>query len=373
MRVLALIVSLGISFSMAVPAQALADAPPLREDHPDRHVVVKGDTLWDISAKFLKSPWLWPELWRANDDHIKNPHLIYPGDVIYLVMTPDGPRLMKMETVKLSPTVHAEPLVKADAIPPIPYAAVQAFLHRPMLADAGVIAKAPKLIASEDGRSLSGTGDRVYVDGGATDAGKWNVVRLGKPLKEPATGEVLAHEIAYVGDARTLVQGSPATLEITSVEREAQAGDHLIPAVVEDKLDFVPRAPTKAVAGQIISVVGTNQVSGRYATVIINKGKQDGLEAGLVLAVVHSGKTLGRNRSFEPKAGYFDSLNERGSASPLAVFNETGAQQAADDATQLPDVRTGLVMVYRVFDRVAYALVMESYKPIYPLDRVGNP
>lgn len=373
MRLQALILSLGIAFSLAIPAPATADVVKLREDAPDRHVVVKGDTLWDISAKFLKSPWLWPELWRANDDHIKNPHLIYPGDVVYLVMTPDGPRLMKMETVKLSPTVRAEPMAKGDAIPPIPYAAVQAFLHRPLLADADAIAKGPKLVASEDGRNLNGIGDRVYGEGVSGDTGKWNIVRVGKPLKEPATGEVIGYEVAYIGDARTLAKGSPATLEITSVDREAQVGDHLIPAVLEDKLDFVPHAPAKAFAGQVISVVGNNQISGRYATVIINKGKRDGVESGHVLAVTHTGKTLGLKRSFAPNAGYLDGFAERGSSATLAEFNESDIQPAADAADKLPDVRTGLVMVYRVFDRVAYALVMESYKPIYPLDQVGNP
>lgn len=378
MRTLALIVSLGIAFSLAMPAPATADTVQLRADAPDRHVVVKGDTLWDISAKFLKSPWLWPELWRTNDDHIRNPHLIYPGDVIYLVMTPDGPRLSRMATVKLSPSIHAEPIT--DAIPPIPYSAVKAFLERPLVADVDALAKAPRLVGSEDGRGLSSQGDRVYADAVIADTVRWNIVRLGKPLKDPASGEVLAHEVAYVGDAKTLVKGSPATLEIIGVASEIQAGDRLLPAMVVGNTDFEPHAPAKPVAGQIIAAFGRDQATGKYATVIVDKGTSDGIETGQVLAVMHPGKSIGRaegesrTASFSPKSGYLDSAKERGHNDTYVVFNNTGqAQQDQAGATRLPDTRAGLVMVYKVFNRVSYALVMESYSPLFLLDHVGNP
>lgn len=379
MRRLVLIVSLGISCVVASPFAAMADAPPLREDHPDRHVVVKGDTLWDISAKFLKSPWRWPELWHANDDRIKNPHLIYPGDVVYLVLTPGGPRLDTLAAVKLSPSIHAEPLARDDAIPPIPYAAVQAFLQRPLVADPEALAQAPRLLGSEDGRGLSSVGDRVYASGAAANAADWNIVRVGKPLTDPASGELLAREVLYVGDARVRALGSPATLDITRAEHEAQTGDYLLPAGDPERLDFVPHAPDRPIAGQIISVMGSSLASGRYATVIINKGKADGIESGQVLAVSHPGKSVGRgendNRlaSFSPKSGYLDSAKERGHNAPYRDFDGAGPATTADETVQLPDVRTGLIMVYRVFDRVAYALVMESSNTILPLDRVSNP
>ena len=457
MRTLALIISLGLSFTLGVHSPVMADTVQLRDDAPDRHVVVKGDTLWDISAKFLKSPWLWPELWRANDDHIKNPHLIYPGDVVFLIMTPDGPRLSRIETVKLTPSIHSEAIVSKDAIPTIPYATVRAFLRRPLMDNAEALAKAPRLIGSEDGRGLVSLGDRVYADSIAADTARWNIVRLGKSLKDPASGTELAREVEFVGDAKTLVRGGPATLEITGVEREIMLGDRLVPATDASTLDFVPHAPRQAIAGRIISAFGASQISSRYTTVIIDQGRAHGLEPGHVLAIAHPGKTLGRpegesrTASFNPKSGYLDSAKERGQVNAYGVFD--GAEQAderqrwlykdtkclkadapavldstydpakvmeeckgepgerrwayldigclkpgkqvtygepfdpkevyephcrsaaepAPATTRLPDVRAGLVLVYRVFDKVSYALVMESYSPIFLLDTVSNP
>lgn len=375
MRIPASIVSLGLAFSLALPVAA--DTVALREDHPDRHVVVKGDTLWDISARFLNSPWRWPELWYTNDDRIKNPHLIYPGDVIYLVMTPDGPRLARVETVRLSPTVRAEPL--DEAIPPIPYAAVKAFLERPRLADANALAQAPRLLGSEDGRGLLSLGDRVHASGLAGDTPRWHIVRLGKPLKDPDSGETLAHEVAYLGEAGTVDAGSPATLAIIQSAREIQAGDRLLPSTTVEQIDFVPHAPGKTVDGRVIAAIGGDQVTGRHATVVVNKGRADGIERGHVLAVSHAGKTVGRAAgesrlaSFSPQSGHVDGSRERGHNEPYLGFNQAEVTGTPAEATRLPDTRTGLIMVYQVFDRVAYALVMDSYRPIYLHDRVGNP
>jgi len=467
MRTLALIISLGISFSLATPT-ALADTVQLREDAPDRHVVVKGDTLWDISAKFLKSPWLWPELWQANRDQIKNPHLIYPGDVVFLVMTPSGPRLTKMETVKLSPTVHATPIAAEDAIPTIPYATVKAFLQRPLVASADILAKAPKLIASEDGRVMITSGDRVYANAIATDTAtaNWNIVRQGKVLRDPVTDEEITHEVEFVGSARTVATGSPATVQVTTAEREILMGDRLIPADDGNGLDFVPRAPGRSVDGKIISAFGGTQASGKYSTVIVNKGRTDGIELGHVLAVFRDGRTVGRAPgegrldSFSPKSGYIDGAKERERLveytsfweeladlldpadflfkpypdgrrgwryadtkclkpdsgvvagefhDPAETMADCEAGAEADkqrwaymdigclkpgkqitfgemfdpkevydlhcrpESIKLPDVETGHILIYRVFDKVAYGLVMDSPRPIYLLDSVRNP
>lgn len=447
-------------------AAAPADTVQLRDDAPDRHVVVKGDTLWDISAKFLNTPWLWPELWQLNKEQISNPHLIYPGDVILLQMTAAGPRLAKMETLKLSPSVHSEPIPRGEAIPTIPYAAVKAFLQRPLVAGSALLEEAPTLLASEDGRVMVTTGDRVYAGGIVADARDWHIVRIGKPLVDPDSGQEIAREVAYVGDARTLTAANPATLSINYVDREVLAGDRLIPALQEGGLDFLPRPPQTVVHGKIISAYGSTQASGKYSTVVINKGRADGIEVGHVLAVFREGRVLGpqtmreRIAGYAPDSGYLDAAKERQGRieyknlgeelvdfiDPFDFFfkpfpdgrrgwryldykclkpgSGVAADQRYDPAEQaqdcpaeqkklghrwaymdigclkpgkqisfgeffdpkevyqphcrpmalkLPDVRNGLVMVYRVFDRVAYALVMESSSPLYLLDSVRNP
>lgn len=467
MRKLALIVSLGLAVGLVAPSATWADQVRLRDDAPDRHVVVKGDTLWDISAKFLKSPWLWPELWQTNKDHIKNPHLIYPGDVVYLVMTPDGPRLTKMGTVKLSPGIHSEPITVEEAIPTIPYSTVQAFLQRPLVASAETLATAPKLIASEDGRVFLTLGDRVYANRITDTTQKWHIVRLGKPLKRPDSGEEIAREVEYVGDATLAQRGQPATLTIAKVDREIQIGDLLIPAAqTGDGLDFVPRAPNKRIEGRIISAFGGSQASGRYSTVILDRGRADGLELGHVLSVFRDGRTLGnreeagRFATYPPKAGYLDANREREHLIEYQNFWEevvdfldpfdfffkpfpdgrrgwrymdykclkADAQVSADsfhdpaktmetcpegaelrarnwaymdigclkpgkqitfgdffdpkevyqphcrpEVVKLPDLETGHVLVYRVFDQIAYGLVMDADRTIYLLDTVRTP
>jgi hypothetical protein len=454
MRILALIVSLGFAFTQAAPVPAMADTVKLREDAPDRHVVVKGDTLWDISAKFLKSPWKWPEVWQINKAHIKNPHLIYPGDVVYLIMTPDGPRLSTLSAIKLYPNAHYEPISsEAGAIPTVPYAAVQALLKKPLLATGDALSGTPRLIGSEDGRVMLTLGDRVYADNITADAVTWDIVRLGNMLKDPDTGADIAQEAEVIGRAKTVATGRPATLEILSVEREIATGDRLIPTYGSERLDFTPRAPDRPIDGSIISAYGSSQASGKYTTVIINKGQVDGLAPGHVLAVFREGRTMGlaadqsRFATFPPKAGYIDGAHERALREPKpsdgrerwvymdykclkpeanvasdafydpaqattdcpptgddgkkpqkwayidigclkpgkkAALNEPFfdprevydlhcRQKPAENPIKLPDLQSGHIMVYRVFDKVSYGLVMDSPRPIYLLDRVRNP
>lgn len=370
----------------------------LRADAPDRHIVVKGDTLWDISAKFLKSPWKWPELWQNNKAEIKNPHWIYPGDVIYLTMTPQGPRLSLANTVKLSPTVHSEAIPDAqESIPTLPYSAVEAFLGRPLVASAGTLATAPVLVGSADDRTMMTLGDRVYASNIQLDSENWNIVRIGKSLKDPDSGEELARELIYVGNAKTLATGAPATLSITRVEREVEAGDLLLPVTERDAMDFTPRAPEKQIEGKIISAFGNSQAAARYSTVIIDRGRADGLELGHVLAIDESNKSVGRNpdssrlASFNPKNGYLNGTNERGSTdwsgldiACLKPGKQITAGEKVDakdlftsdcrqEYVKLPDLQVGHLLIYQVFDRVAYGLVMDSSGPIYLLDTVKNP
>lgn len=429
MRRQTLIVTLGFLFSLCLSFPSAADTLQLREDAPERHVVVKGDTLWDISARFLKSPWRWPELWQSNKEDVRNPHLIYPDDVIYLVQTPDGPRLLKLDTVrlavesavestKLSPRIRSEVIRVEEAIPTLPYTLIQPFLQRPLIASASGLNNAARVIATEDGRGLITLGDRIYASATELNQPDWHIVRLGRTLREPESGVVLAHEVDFVGHARLKQQGRPATLEIAASEREVLIGDILIPAVETEKVDFTPRSPTLPIAGQIISAYGSNQSAGKYSTVIINKGRRDGLEPGHVLAVYRAGKTVGGDErrswrhaaSFGPSSGYLDSARERGGNNAYAIFqgdsrdtakanwaqvligclkpgkqatygepvnlmdvHDPRCRPSPVESVRLPDVRTGLIMVYRVFDQVSYALVMESDSAFFLLDRVANP
>jgi len=392
MRKLALIALLAASFA------ASADTVQLRENAPDKHVVVKGDTLWDISAEFLKSPWKWPEIWQNNKDRIKNPHWIYPGDVIYLIMTPQGPRLTTMSTVKLSPTIHFEPIPdETTAITTVPPEMVDAFFRHPLVASVGALASAPVLIGAADERTMMTVGDRVYASGLQTDSGKWDIVRVGKPLNDPDSGDEIAREVIYVGEAQTVAPGSPATLTITGVEREIQVGDLLMPATEPGDLRFIPHAPSKPVEGKIISAYGSSQTAGRYSTVIINKGRIDGLELGNVLAIYETGRTAGsppglsRLASFSPKSGYIDSNKERGgdtwsgldiacikpgkqiTAGESVDYQDVFTNDCKQPYVKLPNLEVGHILLFRIFDRVSYGLVMDSANPIYLLDTVKNP
>jgi len=433
----------------------------LREDAPDRHVVVKGDTLWDISAKFLKTPWKWPELWQVNKAEIKNPHLIYPGDVIYLVMTPDGPRFMRMPIVKLSPKVHAQPLAsEADAIPTIPPEAIAPFISQAGVIEAERIPGLPRIVGADDDRVFMMMGDTAYAtqgDGYTTD---WFVVRPGADLIDPDTGKTLGKEAIHVGNAQTITQGMPQTLKIGRANMEVIKGDRLVPAQPLELSGMVPRAPDRPIEGKLISAYGGVNATARYATVILNKGRADGLQPGHVLAVYRPGRIVGgppdnqakghrgedlslyrkerpeyRNfweevldfvdpfdiffkaypdgrrgwryadgKCLKPGAKVdvhtpYDPAAELQDCTPEAERDKWaymdigclkyGKSVAYDQpfdpkevyephcrpqpAIKLPDVRSGLVMVYRTFDKVSYALVMESVGPIYLLDSVRNP
>lgn len=207
-----LVVSLAL---LLATAPALADTLKLQDNAPDKYVVVKGDTLWDISGKFLKDPWRWPQIWKMNREEIKNPHWIYPGDMIVLDRSGKEPRLSLvkgskdgMETVKLSPGVRATE-IRNEAVPSIPIRVIHPFLSQPRVVAKGALDDAPFILGSNVERVVLGSGDDAFATGGKPGVTRWNVLRPGKALKDPETGEVLGYEVEYLGDARTLVEGAP--------------------------------------------------------------------------------------------------------------------------------------------------------------------
>ncbi|WP_296843875.1 LysM peptidoglycan-binding domain-containing protein [Thiobacillus sp.] len=395
-----LVVSLAL---LLATAPALADTLKLQDNAPDKYVVVKGDTLWDISGKFLKDPWRWPQIWKMNREEIKNPHWIYPGDMIVLDRSGKEPRLSLvkgskdgMETVKLSPGVRATE-IRNEAVPSIPIRVIHPFLSQPRVVAKGALDDAPFILGSNVERVVLGSGDDAFATGGKPGVTRWNVLRPGKALKDPETGEVLGYEVEYLGDARTLVEGAPQKIRITQSVREILPKDKLVEADSSTPFEYVPHAPENKIRGRIISAYGGLSDSGRYQTVVINRGSRDGLEPGHVLAVYREGLavTLTRDEKDrmawvkEKSAGIPDGgawlysdvrcLKEDGKATYDQIvdvrnsFRSTCLGNNSDNAVKLPDTRSGLVMVYRVYDRVSYALIMQSDGPVYLLDSVKNP
>lgn len=348
MRILLLIAALGLG------SPTWADLVRLQDNVPDRHVVVRGDTLWDISAKFLKDPWRWPEVWQFNREQIKNPHLIYPGDVILLSFEDGQPRLSLQgagrfgETLRVSPSVRGEPIVtREQGIPAIPLQAVRPFMTRAGVIDPGALDTAPRLLGAADERVMMTRSDVVYATANTSGTRLWHIVRPGKALVDPDSKETLGHEAVHVGDANTLVAGNPQTLVIAAAHMEILRGDKLIPAADLDLSSLIPREPETAIEGKVISAFGGLEASGRHATVVLNRGARDGLEAGNVLAIYHQGRTV-------PQEHY-----------------RQGEQ--AEASIKLPDTRIGLAFVYKVHEKVSYALILQSEGPIYLLDAVRNP
>ena len=207
-------------------ACAFAEEPlQLVDNPPDRHIVVRGDTLWGISGKFLKKPWRWPEIWGMNKAQIKDPHWIYPGDVILLTYVNGKPRLKVGKSVgrggnaKVQPKVYSEPV--QQVVPSIPPNLIEPFISQPLVIEPGEDESVPRVVAAQEDRMMIGGGDNAFVSG-IPDAEiiNWNVYRKGKPLKDPVTGEVLGHEAYYLGAAKLLQPGEPAVVQITKSKEE---------------------------------------------------------------------------------------------------------------------------------------------------------
>src|SRR5688572_12286419 len=278
-------------------------------DAPSEYTVVKGDTLWSISGRFLKDPWKWPHIWQMNQDQIKNPHLIYPGDVVRLDrealrlslasggaggsagMGGSGAEAAA-NVVKLEPRVRIEPL--ETAIPSIPGSVIGPFLSQPLVVEVGGLDTAPVILATEENRVVIGAGDTAYADRIGTDDGiNWQVFRPGVALRDPESGEVLGYEARHVGDARVQRFGNPTTLHITKARQEINRGDRLAPARESTYPTYMPRAPDKPILGAIMSVDGGVAEFGQYNVITINRGARDGVEVGHVLAAYRRGPTVG--------------------------------------------------------------------------------
>jgi len=392
-----------ISLALLLAMPALADTLKLQDNAPDKYVVVKGDTLWDISGRFLKDPWRWPQIWNLNREEIRNPHWIYPGDLIVLDRSGKEPRLSLvkggkngMQTVKLSPGVRATD-IGGQAIPAIPLRVIHPFLSQPRVVSQGAFDDAPFILGSNAERVVLGAGDDAFATGGKAGVTHWNVLRPGKTLKDPETGEVLGYEVEYLGDARTLVEGAPQKIRITQSAQEILPKDKLVEADDSTTFEYIPHAPEGKISGRIISAYSGLSDSGRYQTVVINRGSREGIEPGHVLAVFREGQAVTLTRDEKDRMTW---VNEKSTGVPDGgawlyndvrclkenskvtydqsadvrnTFRSTCLGNSSDRAIKLPDARSGLLMVYRVYERVSYALIMQSDGPVYLLDTVKNP
>lgn len=324
-------------------AAAPTNRPELRSDAPNLHVVVKGDTLWDISAKFFKDPWRWPYIWGMNKDTIKDPHWIYPGDVIMLDRASGtlriGQSLPISNELRLSPKPR-EVQSEHDAIPSIPAKDIAPFLSQPLVIEEGELQNAPTLVGAREGRVALAQHDTAFVKGLSEDKGnQWQIYRPGKTFTDPDSGEILGIEAVYLGNAEATAFADISTVMITRSVLEILKGDRLVAPSTEAINTYLPRAPESNLSARIISVYGGVSQAGQNTAVTLNKGKRDGLESGHVLALYRKGEVI----------------------------------KSGNENITLPDERYGLLFVFRVFDKVSYALVMQARRPVQLLDSAKTP
>jgi hypothetical protein len=376
------IISLILLLTWAAGALA-ASSEDLRANAPDSYTVQRGDTLWGISGRFLKEPWRWPEIWKMNQDQIRNPHLIYPGDVIVLDRSGRDVQLrLSRNTVRLSPKVRVEPLAD-KAVPTISPADIEPFLSKPLVVGANELDSAARIIATDEDRVALGAGDVAYVEGITKEqGGAWSIYRRGDPLIDPDTDETLGYIGIYVGEAQVRHFGEVSKIEITRSNQEVYTGDRLLPASKETPVfAYVPRAPQKPVKGRIVSTYGNLVETGPRSIVALSKGSADGLEVGHVLAIYRT----------QPGARYalrtsplWGRSGPTGSDAPRTYYSEQLTPRDASlyperqkitelDLAKFPSERYGLLMVFRTFDHASFALVMEASRQVSLNDIVANP
>ncbi|WP_434630938.1 LysM peptidoglycan-binding domain-containing protein [Chromobacterium sp. CV08] len=338
------IISLALLLGLVSPA--FCHDLTLKPNAPSRYTVNRGDTLWGIAGRYLNSPWQWPQLWRMNRSQIRSPHWIYPGDVLVLDYAGGQPRLsLAMDVqreVKLSPRARPEQLDRA--ISSIPADAIEPFLVRPLVVDAQQFATGPRLVAGPDEHLSISSGDRVYASG-VGETGTWQAYRLGKELVDPDSKEVLGIEAVYGGDLIVdKLRPDIQSMTVGRVAGEVLVGDHLVRSPQQQFVSYVPHSPPDGLRGKIISTYQGIDGAAQYSTVAVNLGSRQGMEPGLVFGVFKKG-------------------------GDIEIVGADGKKRRA----QLPTEQAGKLFVYRVFDRVSYALVLDSRGAVYVGDGIAPP
>lgn len=343
-------------------AQSGVPLEDLAPNAPDTYGVKPGDTLWDISRLFLTSPWRWPELWGMNLEQIRNPHLIFPGQLLVLdksdgrarLRLADGQGQLPGNTVRLSPRIRSQELDNG-AIASIPLNLIGPFLNEAVVFDTNALETAPRVVATQEGRVLVSRGETAYVRGDLGGARAFRLFREPRPLFDPVTREVLGFEARYVGTAEAVAPGEetigddgtplvvPATFTISSTRLEAGVGDRLSPVPQRDFSAYAPHAPGAPIDGRIVSIYGEGVSAGQNQIVALNRGAREGLERGHVLALWRAGPVV------------------------------TDSTDGSKPRMKLPDERHGLLFVFSVFDRVSYALILQVREPVSAGDRFTQP
>jgi hypothetical protein len=323
----------------------------LRPDAPMNYSVKRGDTLWDISAVFLKDPWFWPEIWQINPQ-VENPHLIYPGDVLSLAVGANGDAhvyISQFGGARLTPRLRSEEL--DGPIDSIPFSAIAAFLSKPSVLTKEQALRAPHVLAFRDGHMVGGAGHEIYVRKlNAPLNQRFSVMHVGGEIRDPETDDVVGYQAAFVATAVVNAPGEVSKAILTEGAREALEGDRLISQEGETPLTFTPHAPTSSVDGQIIAVADGAEQIGQYQVVVVNRGARHGLAPGAVLAVDQKGATV------HDRYGKYPWHKE-----PIG------------EKVQLPYERAGTMIVFKVYDRVSYGLIIGARGEMQIADRVYNP
>ncbi|WP_296899142.1 LysM peptidoglycan-binding domain-containing protein [Thiohalocapsa sp.] len=380
--------------SLTQLSPATAAHPQLRSDAPQRYVVRPGDTLWGIAGRFLNEPWHWPRVWQTNPD-VADPNRIYPGDVLVVDTSSGSPRIRRadsrggMRTVKLSPRVRVSEIDRE--IPAIPVNAIAPFLSRPVVTTARELDSAPYVVGFPEEQMLGGLGDTLLVRNILNPANdRWEVLRPGQPYRDPNTREILGYEASFVATARLERPGDPATLTVIRSRKEVKAGDRVRPAREEEPIrGFFPRGAPASMRGHIIAVLnGVSQI-GQYDVVVLSRGGRDGVETGHVFDVYRGGelrrdpikkrRTDWHWRDETPADASFwlgdwelDGWvrNKPDPNAPLPLHRR--ATQGFDKYI-VPDSRSGVVMVFRVFPKVSFALVMYANRAMHVGEIVSSP
>lgn len=342
-------------------AQAGVALSDLLPNAPDSYTVKPHDTLWGISGLYLKTPWRWPELWGMNLEQIRNPHLIYPGQVLFLDKSGGRARLRMGQpsgadstVLRLSPRIRSS-VPATDGIASIPFHLIEPFLNEAVIFESDQLALAPRIVAAQEGSVLLSRGSTAYVRGDLGSDREFRVFREPRAMRDPTTAEILGYEAAYVGTAEYVREGEtrtgadgkseiiPATFVLTSIRQEAGVGDRLNPVPAREYTNYAPHAPSAPLSGQIVSIYGDALTAGQNQIVSLNKGARDGVERGHVLALWRDGVRA---------------IDKTDSTRPLM---------------KLPDERHGMLFVFRVFDRMSYALILSVKDPVRAGDRFTQP